>query len=240
MSENQELLKKYFSEDGEHVICQYCLRKLRRINPQHLAMHDMTYEEYRMRFPDAPVDHIEFENYGGVKAEQPESQSIVNIQKPKRDLLKEETINSLDSEDISSEDILRQIAKESQRKKLLVQVQPTKLDENPFIIARKKCRFHHKTEVIGFIKQFFPNLQNNYLFRKTNIEGLVLYTFITDMADPHRRTAIDFPDVFWHNRDYYYEGQKESLLKESKWRYIKIYGEAPTNQEIIDAINKHL
>jgi len=240
MENKQEMLNKFFTEDGERVICQYCLKTFRRIMPQHLALHDMTYEEYKAKFPDAPLDHIEYEKFGGVK----KSKIQQNAEQPKIDL--EPSQNSEDifkqfEDNISSEDILKQMALEAQRKKELQKIHTKPVETNPFVIARERVRFHYKQEIINFLKQIFPGLKNNYLFRKHNLEGHVLYSFITDMADPQKRTVIEFPDAFWHNNDFYYDSvKKEKLLNESKWRYIQINGQSPTNEEIIEVINKYI
>jgi len=214
MSTNDELLKKYFTEDGR-VICQYCHKTFKRITAQHTRKHDMNVDEYKFRFPGAPLDHLQISEF---RSDSVDLEAPV-IAKPPHE------------PQLSPEDIISQIKNDS-----------TPVEEAPAIIKEnttfEAVKFQHKGEVLSFIRKYLPTLKNNYFYKKTTIEGEVLFTFVTDMADPQNRVVIDFPDTFWHNRDFYYESRKKELLNQSKWKYIIINGEAPTNQEIVDALNK--
>lgn len=219
---NQEDLKKYFTEDGSKVICQYCLKEFRRITTQHLRMHDMTFDEYKFNFPGAPTDHTHYKDFLN------EVEVSTVIQKP---------VNQIDNKpNISSgDDILAQMKSDIQE---AVKTQVVVSDESEqFDVNQSEIKFQHKGEIIAFIRNLLPGLKNNYYYRKRNLVGEVLYSFVTDMADPVHRIAIDFPDTFWHNRDFYFESRKQELLKQSKWRYVRIEGVAPTNKEIVDALN---
>ena len=219
MSTNEELLKKYFTEDGR-VICQYCLKTFKRITASHLVMHNMTYDEYRFKFPGAPLDRTEIINFISDK----KPLEVPVIKKP------DNVIKTEIPAQLSPKDIINQIKDNT--------IIEEKLDVVEFVSESDEVKFQHKGEVITFMKKYLPGLRNNYFYKKTNIAGEVLFTFVTDMADPQRRIVIDFPDTFWHNRDFYFESRKAELLKQSKWRYIIIDGVAPTNQEIVDALNK--
>ena len=46
-------------EDGK-VSCQLCGKSFLVITPRHLSTHNVTYSEYKMRFPNAPLSCEEF------------------------------------------------------------------------------------------------------------------------------------------------------------------------------------
>ena len=60
----------FIDEKTGRVICQLCGKSYLVISPKHLQTHDVTYSEYKLRFPDAPLSCEEFtasSKYGKVK-----------------------------------------------------------------------------------------------------------------------------------------------------------------------------
>lgn len=60
MSE-QQYPHPFIDEKGK-VLCQVCGKPYLVITPRHLATHDVTYSEYKLRFPDAPLSSDEFDS----------------------------------------------------------------------------------------------------------------------------------------------------------------------------------
>lgn len=60
----------FIDEKTGRVICQVCGKSYLVISPRHLQTHKVTYSEYKLRFPDAPLSCEEFtasSKYGKVK-----------------------------------------------------------------------------------------------------------------------------------------------------------------------------
>ncbi len=90
-----------------------------------------------------------------------------------------------------------------------------KLDPNSTTISSKM-------DILIEIYEKFPNIQNNYVVEKRSPQGNLIYSIITDMADPVRRTVFEFPSMFWHNEDIISDSIKYKKLEDDGWRVIVI------------------
>jgi len=78
-----------------------------------------------------------------------------------------------------------------------------------------------KENILFILKKYFPNIQKNYIFKKLNSDGRIIYTMLADFGDPTRRTIFDFTHFSWHNKTPMYTVyRKKELLNLSKWKYI--------------------
>jgi hypothetical protein len=87
------------------------------------------------------------------------------------------------------------------------------------------------------LKQKYPNIQKNYIFKKLNRDGQILFTFLVDFGDPSLRLLIDFEEMNWHARTpLFTKWRKKDLAGQSKWKYINFEDEFINMQEFIDKL----
>jgi len=104
----------------------------------------------------------------------------------------------------------------------------------PVITDNDDQKILTKDRIFAAVKKVYPNIIRNYIFKKTNVSGNILYTVMTDFGDPSRRVMIDFSGMAWHIKTpLLTKYRKKDLLSESKWKYIHIESDSLTTNEII-------
>jgi len=164
------------------VVCKYCLKPFKHITPTHLRTHNMTVDDYKEKFPGAPM------------ACRPEA-----LIKPNKD---EITIPESNVEWNMDSPLTK---------------------NNAYLLLKEK----------------YPNIQKNYIFKKFNKEGHILFTFHVDFADPYRRILFDFEEMSWHAfTPLFTKYRKKDLAGQSKWKYINFEQEFQTMEEFKKYLNK--
>jgi len=101
-----------------------------------------------------------------------------------------------------------------------------KIDGDKILLTRE--------DVIDAVRQVYPTVEANYVFKKLNLGGHILYTVMTDFGDTAKRVMIDFSGMQWHvSTPLLTKFRKQELLSESKWKYIHISEETITMNDII-------
>lgn len=92
----------------------------------------------------------------------------------------------------------------------------------------------NKADILTFLHDGYPYLEDNYSIEKRHFhDNVLLYKYITDMADPIKKVIFDFPDSFWHNEDPYPDPQKFDKLKKDGWIIIIVDKHYPTVQDVL-------
>lgn len=202
MQENN-IKPKYYSDDGSKIICQYCLKEMKMITITHLSKHDMTFDDYKIKYPDAPTR---------IK------QSSVK---------KDNSSTVIDMRDLSrSKNIIQETKK---LKSKVDDYSGLKIDRpSDDNLELKSIDSVYKT-----LRKIFPNIQKNYIFKKLNRDGNILYTVMTDFGDVKKRIMIDFGGMNWNVKTpLLTKSRKKELLSESKWKYINIDAKTITANDI--------
>jgi len=211
---------KFYNDDKTKLICQYCLSEMKMITPSHLKSHDMTLDEYRDRFPDAPLSMKK------------QKKKIITSKKEEQG--KEIRYNI----DISDKTKLR-LKKMDTPIDVIVKVEENKPDipiEKQLDLGDDQ-KILTKDRVFKAVQKVYPNIKRNHIFKKTNIGGNILYTVMTDFGDPSKRVMIDFSGMAWHVKTpLLTKYRKKDLLSESKWKYIHIEEDSLTTNEIIEIL----
>lgn len=86
-----------FKDEKGKIICQICGKSFLLISPTHLKKHNIKFDDYKKRFPDAPVANEEFADrgkFGKVKnlfSESEDVEPIIEDNEPEIEELKIET-----------------------------------------------------------------------------------------------------------------------------------------------------
>jgi len=203
-------------ENGK-VICQICGKSFLVISPKHLMkIHDVTFSQYRSRYPDAPLSSEEFRSRG----------KFGKLGLFKKGVQEDVPI----IEDIIEDDLDEEPVKELKKFEVVVNLPEEKQDP----ISKTK------RNILKFLKDIFYNIEPNYVIRKFHPDGRLEYEFITDFADPILKIDFEFPKVFWHNKDRYEDLNRKIKLQSGGWKIIEISSISPSIKDITkvtDSIN---
>ncbi len=201
-----------FSEKGK-IICQVCGKEFMILTPSHLKTHGLTYSEYHNQFPGAPISNDEFKALSTYSKPSKYSKEDMEI-------LGEETVIE---EDIPTIDDDFEIPKE----------QVTKEFDNPMDAK--------KHEIIGFLSDYMPNVKMDYQIEVYDGQGRLIFSAISDFADPIMMINVQFPDTFWHNMESQgHDPNRTRKLAEHGWKVIEIPSTGPTIKAIEKAIRTEL
>lgn len=189
-----------FDNNGK-VICQVCGKPFGTISPAHLKKHDMSMKQYIDKFPDFPLSSLPF-HARKTKANNIELFSKIIKENEEIDKIREMPIEEI-------KDDIPEKKKES------------KVKQTP------KVNKIGKDDIFYKLKKSYPNLQLNYSVRKKRNDGILLYQFITDMADPIQKIDFEFPETFWHNTEPMQDPNRDKKLKEDGWRILRFKGLKP-------------
>jgi len=198
----------YTTAEGK-IICQICGKPFLVISPTHLKNHNITYSEYKIRFPKAPLSSKEFAAKGKYGKE--------------KHLFVEKTLNEMEASEVYVDDPV--IEDEIDFEKVLAET-PVSTD----ICSTSKDR------ILDHLRTFFTNVKKDHMIQIFSIDGRMIYEAISDFADPVLKIDIEFPKTFWHNRASYEDPSRENRLKEFGWKIIKINGTHPSFKNISQAI----
>ncbi len=198
----------YTTPEGK-VICQICGKPYLVISPKHLTKHNITYSEYKIRFPDAPLSSKEFAAKGKYGKE--------------KHLFVKETIDEMEADEVPVNEPI--VEDEIDFEKVM--------RENP--VNPDMCNTH-KDKILDHLRSFFTNIKKDYMIQVFSIDNRMIYEAISDFSDPVLKITIDFPNTFWHNRALYDDPTKEKKLKEFGWKVVKINGKSPSFKKITKII----
>jgi len=93
----------------------------------------------------------------------------------------------------------------------------------------------NKADILTFLHDAYPYLENNYSIEKRHFhDDALLWKYITDMADPIKKVAFDFPNSFWHNEDPFPDPHKNQKLKDDGWIIVTVDKHYPTVQDVFE------
>lgn len=226
-----ELTYSEINEQGK-VNCQICGKPYLVISPTHLHnKHNVTLEQYRIRFPNVSISSKEF-RIRGLRG-----RSGLFKEKLKE---KMETVDEIRDDDLPDEKpqaptgpVVEEIISYDTNKKPQTPIDsPVIEDINLSDIDKSEPPMdpitRKKQEILYFLKGTLPNTQENYLISKKSLTGHLRYEYITDFADPVLKIDFEFPDTFWHNRDIYQDLKRVSKLESDGWKVVEVPGNNPT------------
>jgi len=200
-----EYTYELFNEEGK-VVCQICGKAFLVISPRHLGTHNITYSEYKLRFPDAPLSCEEFNARGKYGKE--------------KQIFVEEELKKLDEpeieDDIPSHDVEPTIDEEIDFEQVLEEARSKDICDNS------------KDAILDYLRAIFTNIKKDYMIREYSIDNRMLFEFITDFADPVLKVNFEFPNTFWHNSMSYNDVNRDIKLKECGWKIFKIKSKSPS------------
>lgn len=202
-----------FTNSKGKVLCQMCGKPFLIISPRHLKRHEVTLNEYKLRFPDAPISGEEFN-----------AQSLHG--KNKNLFLQngedvEEVTVSLETEPV--EEIPEPIVEEEINiEELYNKTLPQQVDH---------CDAS-KDKILDHLNSFFSNMKKDHLIQIYTMDNRLLHEFISDFADPVLKINFEFPKTFWHNRMNGSDEIRDLRLKENGWKVIRNNSRNPTYQDI--------
>ena len=200
------------------VRCEICGKEFQRITPMHLRTHNVTMDEYKIKYPDSPIT------------------SFTATRRKVADVFKDQESKTIETED--------KIYEEEELDTDVI-IEELNFDEIPDHDVTETyvdtdqvdyCSVQKDT-VLEILKKFFSNVKKDYLVRERNVNGSILYECITDFADPVLKIDIEFPNTFWHNQEPW-NTSRDQRLKEFGWTVVNIYSKAPTFKDINKAISE--
>ena len=228
-----------FSEKGE-VICQECGGAYKVLTGTHTRRkHNMSIDEYKAKYPEAPTSGKMF----SLTMSQVQSKTEIFKEKPV-----EVDLNQTGEDDVITDDMLddehapsiEEIQEKIEDTDLsdLFQTDEVK-DPEPFNVEEDDRQSpRDKLQILRFLRQKYPFIQNNYLIKKFLMTNHLEYEFITDMADPINKIDFEFPNAFWHNRMAYEDPRRTEKLKRDGWRVIVFGSKVPKISEVEKLISK--
>jgi len=214
---------QYYDEKTGRVICQMCGKPFVTISPRHLKYkHNITFDEYRLRFSDAPVSSEEF--------------SIRSIHGKNKDMfVKAAEQQEPEIAEINIDDIDVESSEELISDPLVEELEIVKISERVIKLDKVQAQ---KKNILTHLSMTFSNVKQDYSIEEKTITGHLKYKYITDFADPILKIAFFFPETFWHNEDFYYDRLRNSKLEEDGWKIVTIRKVNPTSQDIENAIKE--
>jgi uncharacterized Zn finger protein (UPF0148 family) len=216
---NSTILFANETEDGD-CICQMCGKVFKSITPTHLKKdHDMTILQYKQDFPDARMvskskitkrsNSLRKNKLNDINETLNEFENERN--KPIENIIEEmddDIGNSIEIDDYNFGDDIDVKTKNDLFSDLKTNVDPiTKI----------------KSNIINKIKPYLNNIKSNFIIEQKSIRGNnLLFSHVTDFADPVKKVVIDFPGAFFHNQGRGSNELKYKTLKEYGWKIIII------------------
>ena len=241
-----------FNEKGM-VICQECGKALNQITVQHLKTHNMSFEGYKTKYPNSPtvskafsakqkLRNIDvFEEDPNKKKFDKENFKEITTEEEKELL---GTIEEISVEDYGDIDIDRiPIISKNYSEKISSFIDDAKEVSKVIIIDRKYPNPNnniHKSKIkfLNFLVNYFSDMdyiKNSYYVDKMSGSKLE-EKIITDISIPIVKLDIEFPDVFWHNKDNNAKEIRDEKLKQMGWTIINMTGSNPS----VDDLKKNL
>ena len=203
-----------FNEQGK-VLCQICGKPYLVISPRHLGTHNIKYNEYKLRFPDAPLSSSEFNassKYG----------------KEKTIFVKKEMSKFEDEVALPNEET----------EEIVVNEEPEIEDEIDLTMFLEKeikeidVMAKSKNKILDYLRAYFTNIEKDYIIDQIGIDGSLKFQFVTDFCDPVLKIVIQFPKAFWHNKELAIDPNKNIKLRQYGWKVIEFKSASPSFKEI--------
>jgi hypothetical protein len=192
--------------DQGQVGCAVCNKFYTIITSNHLRKeHNITMVDYKEKYPDAPLAGEIFSSKQKFKY--------------KGGVL----TNGVEEDSISDAVVKPEISNSNIMK--VAKIQPP-TNENYYGVHDEKVR------VLKYLKIFFPNIINNYIFDKYSMSGHLEYQIVMDVADVANRIDFEFPSTFWHNTGFTDKHYRDQRLKDSGWRIVTIPSQVASNFEV--------
>jgi len=207
-----------FDEQGK-VVCQLCGKSYLVISPRHLGTHKIKYDEYKLRFPDAPLSSEEFNassKYG----------------KEKTLFVEKEMGKFEDDEPLPIEEV----------EEIIVNEEPDideEIDLSMLIEKDKKetdVMARSKNVILDHLRVYFTNIEKDYLIDQYGTDNNLKFHFITDFCDPVLKIVIQFPKAFWHNQEIGIDPNKNLKLEQYGWKVVEFNKPNSSLKEISDTI----
>lgn len=206
---SEEYQYPFINDDGK-VLCQLCGKPYLVITPQHLKKsHNISYNEYKIRFPDAPLSCDEFANRG------------------KFGKIKDMFIEDMIGDEVHVEE------EEFFFNEPIYEEEIVETPKKPKDITNM-----NKDKILEYLSFYFANVQKDYLIREYTTSGKLLFEYISDFADPVLKINFEFPKTFWHNISQYDDPSRNINLKSNGWKVIEINSKAPTFEMIKKQVQK--
>jgi hypothetical protein len=219
--------KHPLTDENEKVICQECGMSYNIITPRHLQKHDITLNDYRNKYPKAPISSKEFtakSQYG----------KQTNLFITDKEFVKEEL------EKIEKEIVLEKDSDDD----FPDEVAPTideKLNYNEIYSEKdqKKTNYFSLTKdiVLDHLKMFLPHVTKDYIIQIITMDKRIIYECISDFADPVLKVNVEFPKAFWHNSMGFEDTCRNLKLREDGWKVIVVDSNHPTFEQIQEALD---
>ena len=204
-----------FNEQGK-VLCQICGKPYLVISPRHLGTHNIKYDEYKLRFPEAPLSSEEFNassKYGKEKT--------LFVEK---ELDKFEQETELPDEEV--EEIFVNEEPDVEDEIDLGALLEKEAEEEPDIMARSK------NKILDHLRAYFTNIEKDYTISQYGVDERLKFEYITDFCDPVLKIVLQFPKTFWHNEEYGIDLNKNNKMREYGWKVVVFESMSPTLKEI--------
>jgi hypothetical protein len=202
------------------VLCQLCGKPFLVISPKHLTTkHNIKHDEYRLRFPDAPLSSEAF----GMVTKYGKNKTIF----VENEMSKFEEEVTFENENVEE-----------------IQVNEPEIDEAINLSSilssdsnSKDIMSVSKNKILDHLKSYFTNIQKDYLIEQYGPDERLKFVFITDFCDPILKIVIQFPKTFWHNREQALDLNKNQKLKQYGWKVIEFQTMSPSLKDIDEKIN---
>lgn len=212
---------EHYNEQGK-VLCQICKNPYKIISPTHLKRsHDITLEEYRKKFPDAPITSKEFDAINKYKDNGPFKPSAKV--KVVDDLLKE----LVDEKEQDINPIIDDLIQDA-----------AKMNDDIVVEVEKPSIFKDKDNLYNYIKSKLPYVKNNYIIQELDNMGRIVLRMVTDIADPVNKIDFEFPKAYWHNEMSPRPMNRTEKMEAFGWKIIT-FNSIP-NKDELDKILSHL
>lgn len=126
---------------------------------------------------------------------------------------------------------------EDNKKELMRDYETEEVEENKYGNLPKQ-----KRQVIELLKDYLSQIEPNYIVELYGDPGkqFLEHVFVTDIADPKKKIAFFFPDVFWRNRETVQHPDKYNILEQHGWRVFVVNGSNVVDgtRRILDNISK--
>jgi len=208
---------KYFTESGK-VICQLCGKSYKMITATHLKkFHQLSVEQYREQFPDAPVSSKEF------RAKQ----------KYKHSTILKQTESSQKEASVKTEVVV------DNQKEKIIEIKESDVISEPAATTHELWKpdyvFVNRVQAYEYLKYKLNSemLKMNYLVRIFTLSGHLDHAFITDVVDIKNKIDFEFTGVRWHNTPAIIgEQRRNSIMIKNGRRVISIREQAVTPKVI--------
>ena len=203
-----------FNEHGK-VNCQICGKAYLVISPRHLGTHNIKYDEYKLRFPDAPLSSEEFNassKYGREKT-----------------LFVEKEMDKFEEESVLPEEDVEEIIVDEEpevEEEIDLSMLIKREEEDKDIMARSKNR------ILDHLRVYFTNVEKDYLIDQYGTDQNLKFQFITDFCDPVLKVVIQFPKTFWHNQESAIDPNKNYKMSQYGWKVVEFNSINPSLKEI--------